>query len=55
MTSSLERWLIKDKDARAAHEVKLALLDINPVFYVSVLIFYLQHSLKTCGKGNYLN
>ena len=32
MTPSLERWPTKAKEAPSPHEVRLALLDTNPVF-----------------------
>ena len=32
MTPSLEGWPTKDKEATSPHEVRLALLDTNPVF-----------------------
>ena len=35
MTPSLEEWPTKAKEAPSAHEVRLALLDTNPVFQTS--------------------
>ena len=32
MTPSLEGWLAKAKEAPSAHEVRMTLLDVNPVF-----------------------
>ena len=36
MTPSLEGWRTKAKEAPSPHEVRLALLDTNPVFQPSI-------------------
>ena len=46
MTSSLEGWPTKAKEAPSPHEVRLAPLDINPVFQNLRVIL-----LKSCSVG----
>ena len=54
MTPSLEGWPTKGKEAPSPYEVRLTLLDTNPVFQGLWEIVYLAAGIDNCLPATFL-